>query len=69
MHHRIALDLLDSLLLLLLFGCCVVDQIQLISIVNGQLLAAGHSVGLENKVDDLIPAIGRGISKSMWANL
>lgn len=63
MHHKVSLDLLDALLLLLLLGCGVVDQVKFFPIVDGQFGADGHSVGLEYEVNDLISSIGRGVSK------
>jgi hypothetical protein len=63
-HHKIPLDFLDALLLLLLLGGGVVDQVKFLPIVDGQLSADGHSVGLQYEVYDLIPSISRGVSKS-----
>jgi len=67
-HHKIPLDFLDALLLLLLLGGGVVHQIQLLPVVDGQFGADGHSVGLEYEVYDLIPSIGRGVSTSIMVH-
>lgn len=60
-HDELALDVLDALLLLLLLGGGVVDQVQLLPVVDGQFLASGHAVGLEDEVDDLVASVGRGV--------
>jgi hypothetical protein len=64
-HHELALDVLDALLLLLLLRGRVVDQVQLLAVVDGQLLPHRHAEGLEDEVDDLVAAVGRGVAA--WA--
>lgn len=62
MHDKLALDILDALLLLLLLRGGVVDQVQLLPIIDGQFLACSRAVGLQDEVDDLITPISRRIS-------
>lgn len=62
MHDKLSLDVLNALLLLLLLGGGVVDQVQLLPIIDGQFVGSGHAVGLQDVVDDLITSISRGVS-------
>ena len=62
MHNKISLYLLDALLLLLLFSCSIVAQVQFIPVVNWQLLANSGPKRLEDEVNDLVPSFRRGVS-------
>lgn len=69
MKYEIPLNLLDTLLLLLLFSGRIVDQVQFFSVVNRQFLTSGHSERLQQEVNDLIPPISRRIPAYVKFNL
>jgi hypothetical protein len=62
-HHIIALHLFGALFLLFLFGSRIMHQAQLVLVIDGQLVILDLPVGLKYVVDDLLPAVGRGIPK------
>ncbi len=55
-HNELSLDILDPLLLLLVFCGGVMDEVEIISVKNWQFGATTLPTGLENAADNLIPA-------------
>lgn len=69
MKYKISLNLLDALLLFLLFSSRIVDQVQFLPVINWQFLARGHSERFQQEVNDLIPPVSRRIPAYLKSNL